>query len=67
MLCQNCSFDANVASTGPIISSPPKALIWPNESADTGMYDSGVAFAVRVGVCDAFGNTIHGGHSTLKV
>ena len=67
VLCKNCSFDGNLASAGPIISSPPKALFWLNESADTGMYDSDVAFSVRVGVRDAFGNTIHGGHGTVKV
>jgi predicted outer membrane repeat protein len=66
-LCQNCSFDANVASTGPIISSPPKAFIWPNESADESLHDSDVAFSVQVGVCDAFGNAIRGGHDALKV
>ena len=52
VLCQNCSFAGNLASAGPIISSPPKALFWLNESADTGMYDSDVAFSVRVGVRD---------------
>ena len=67
VLCQNCSFDGNLASAGPIISSPPKALFLLNESADTGMYDSDVAFSVRVGVRDAFGNTIRGGHGTVKV
>jgi hypothetical protein len=67
VLCRNCSFDANVAGTGPIISSPPKALMWPNESADAGMHDSDVAFSVRVGAIDAFGSAIHGGHDAFKV